>query len=91
MLPGRTCLDDVDVRYRALVDVAGALTSHSDLTDLLRSLRGHLEPIVQFTFLSVWLWDREADRLTSPDLGEGNGQQVGQPAARSDVTLSRRT
>ena len=64
MLPGRTCLDDVDVRYRALVDVAGALTSHSDLTDLLRSLRGHLEPIVQFTFLSVWLWDREADRLT---------------------------
>ena len=57
-------LDDVDVRYRALVDVAGALTSHSDLTDLLRSLRGHLEPIVQFTFLSVWLWDRDADRLT---------------------------
>jgi magnesium transporter len=35
--------------------------------------------------------DREADRLTSPDLGAGNGQQVGQPAARSDVTLSRRT
>ena len=57
-------LDDVDVRYRALVDVAGALTSHSDHTDLLRSLRGHLEPIVQFTFLSVWLWNRDADRLT---------------------------
>jgi formate hydrogenlyase transcriptional activator len=64
MLPGRMFLDDVDVRYRALVDVAGALTSHSDLGDLLRSLRGHLEPIVQFTFLSVWLWDRDADRLT---------------------------
>jgi formate hydrogenlyase transcriptional activator len=64
MLPGRTCLDDVDVRYRALVDVAGALTSHSDLSDLLRSLRGHLEPIVQFTFLSAWLWDRDTDRLT---------------------------
>ncbi len=57
-------MDDVDARYRALVDVAGALTSHSDLSDLLRSLRGHLEPIVQFSFLSVWLWDREADRLT---------------------------
>jgi len=57
-------LDDVDVRYRALVDVAGALTSHSDLTDLLRSLRGHLEPIVQFTFLVVCLWDRESDRIT---------------------------
>ena len=64
MLPGRMFLDDVDVRYRALVDVAGALTSHSDHTDLLRSLRGHLEPIVQFTFLSVWLWNRDADRLT---------------------------
>ncbi|MFI5077070.1 MAG: GAF domain-containing protein, partial [Vicinamibacteria bacterium] len=64
MLPGRMYLDDVDVRYRALVDVAGALTSHSDHTDLLRSLRGHLEPIVQFTFLSVWLWNRDADRLT---------------------------
>jgi hypothetical protein len=64
MLPGRIYLDDVDVRYRALVDVAGALTSHSDHTDLLRSLRGHLEPMVQFTFLSVWLWDRDADRFT---------------------------
>src|SRR5688572_25825521 len=64
MAPGRTCLDDVDVRYRALVDVAGALTSHADLHDVLRSLRGHLEPIVQFTFLSVWLWDRDTERLT---------------------------
>ena len=59
-----TSLDAVDVRYRALVDVAGALTSHSDLADLLRSLRGHLEPIVQFTFLVVCLWDRESDRIT---------------------------
>jgi formate hydrogenlyase transcriptional activator len=64
MAPGRSCLDDVDVRYRALVDVAGALTSHSDLNDLLRSLRGHLEPILQFTFLSVWFWDGDTDRLT---------------------------
>jgi formate hydrogenlyase transcriptional activator len=62
--PARTCFDDVDARYRALVDVAGALTSHPDLADLLRSLRGHLEPIVQFTFLAISLWDRETDRLT---------------------------
>jgi hypothetical protein len=61
---GRTSLDDVDVRYRALVDVATALTSHSELCDLLRSLRGHLEPIVQFTFMVVCLWDRESDRIT---------------------------
>jgi formate hydrogenlyase transcriptional activator len=77
MAPGRVCFDDVDVRYRALVDVAGALTSHADLTDLLRSLRGHLEPIVQFTFLSVWLWDAEADRLTVAFLEPG-----GSPAGR---------
>ncbi len=61
---GRTSLDDVDIRYRALVDVAGALTSHSHVCELLASLRGHLEPIVQFTFLVVCLWDRESDRLT---------------------------
>jgi formate hydrogenlyase transcriptional activator len=61
--PGRAYLDDVDARYRALVDVAGALTSHPDLADLLRSLRGHVEPIVQFTFLAISLWDRESDRL----------------------------
>ena len=55
--------DDVDVRYRALVDVAGALTSHSELADLLLSLRGHLEPLIQFTFLIVTLWDRDRDRI----------------------------
>jgi formate hydrogenlyase transcriptional activator len=55
--------DDVDVRYRALVDVASALTSHSELADLLLSLRGHLEPLIQFTFLIVTLWDRDRDRI----------------------------
>jgi formate hydrogenlyase transcriptional activator len=60
----RACLVDVDARYRALVDVAGALTLHPDLADLLRSLRGHVEPIVQFTFLAISLWERESDRLT---------------------------
>src|SRR5215203_4434282 len=54
----------MNLASRSLDDVAGALTSHSDLTDLLRSLRGHLEPIVQFTFLVVCLWDRESDRIT---------------------------
>ena len=59
----QACLDDVDARYRALVDVAGALTSHSDPAALLRSLRGHLEPIIPFTFMVVSLWDRDTDRL----------------------------
>jgi formate hydrogenlyase transcriptional activator len=46
---------EVDARYRALVDVAGALASYAELDDLLGSLRGHLEQIVQFTFLAVSL------------------------------------
>jgi formate hydrogenlyase transcriptional activator len=61
---GRASLDDVDVRYRALVDVAGTLASHSDLTDLLLSLRDHLEPLIEFTFLVVSLWDKETDAIT---------------------------
>src|SRR5574338_777934 len=55
---------DVDVRYRALVDVASALASHSELPDLLRSLRGHLSSLIPFSFLAVCLWDRERDTLT---------------------------
>ena len=56
-------LDSVDARYRALVDVASALSSHSELTDLLRSLRGHLEPLIPFTFLVVLLRDRDPGSL----------------------------
>ena len=56
-------VDSVDARYRALVDVAGALSSYSELTDLLRSLRGHLEPLIPFTFLVVLLRDRDPDSL----------------------------
>jgi formate hydrogenlyase transcriptional activator len=55
---------EIDARYRALVDVAGSLTSHADLADVLLSLRGHLEPLVQFTFLVVCLWDRDSDTIT---------------------------
>jgi formate hydrogenlyase transcriptional activator len=59
----RASIEDVDARYRALVDVASALASHSDLTELLQSLRGHLEPLIQFTFLVVSLHDGDSDRL----------------------------
>jgi hypothetical protein len=52
-------LDAVDARYRALADVAGSLASHRDLADLLLSLRAQLEPLVEFTFLVVSLWDQE--------------------------------
>ena len=46
-------LDVVDARYRALADVAGSLASHRDLNELLLSLRGQVEPLVEFTFLVV--------------------------------------
>jgi formate hydrogenlyase transcriptional activator len=58
-----TSIDDVDVRYRALADVASALASHSELTDLFTRLRGHLEPLVDFTFLAVSLRDGDSDAL----------------------------
>jgi formate hydrogenlyase transcriptional activator len=56
-------LDDVDGRYRGLVDVGSALASHSELTDILRNLRGHLEPLIQFTFLAVCLREDDNDAL----------------------------
>jgi formate hydrogenlyase transcriptional activator len=56
-------LDAVDARYRALADVAGSLASHRDLADLLLSLRAQLEPLVEFTFLVVSLWDQETDTI----------------------------
>jgi len=55
--------DDLDVRYRALVDVAGSLAAHADLPDLLRSLRGHLEPLVEFSFLMLCLRIGDTDAL----------------------------
>ena len=56
-------IDDVEVRYRALVDVASALASYRELDDLFFSLRGHLDTLVQFTFLAVSLLDGESGEL----------------------------
>lgn len=56
-------IEDVDVRYRALVEVAGALASYRELDDLFLSLRGHLEPLIEFTFLAVSLRDRDDGSL----------------------------
>jgi formate hydrogenlyase transcriptional activator len=58
-----SCLEP-DARYRALVEVASALTAHADLADVLLSLRRHLEPLIEFTFLVVSLWDEERDTIT---------------------------
>jgi formate hydrogenlyase transcriptional activator len=62
-LVSNPCLE-LDARYRALVDVAGALTAHADLADVLLSLRRSLEPLIEFTFLVVSLWDAERDTIT---------------------------
>ena len=55
--------DDVDLRYRALGDVASALASYSELDDLFLSLRNHLDPLLGFTFLAVALRDPDGDGL----------------------------
>src|SRR4029453_6133466 len=55
--------DGVDLRYRGLGDVASALASYSDLDDLFLSLRGHLDPLLEFTFLAVALRDPDSDGL----------------------------
>jgi formate hydrogenlyase transcriptional activator len=60
---GGVSVHDVDVRYRALVDVAGALASYRELDDLFMSLRGHLEPLIAFSFLAVSLRDRDDGSL----------------------------
>jgi formate hydrogenlyase transcriptional activator len=60
---GSASVDDIDIRYRALVDVGGALAAHSDLDGLLRSLRGHLEPLIEFTFMVICLRDRTPESL----------------------------
>src|SRR5262245_51076576 len=62
-LVGAVAFDALDMRYRALVDVASALASHSDLDDLFQTLRGHLDPLIEFTFLAVALRDRHSDVL----------------------------
>jgi formate hydrogenlyase transcriptional activator len=61
--PAALSIDEVDPRYRALVDVASALASYCELDDLLLSLRGHLNSLVEFAFLAVSLRDRESDTL----------------------------
>src|SRR5262249_11758811 len=53
-------IDDVDMRYRALVDVAGALASFSGLDDLFRSFSGQLDPLLEFSFAAVTLPARDA-------------------------------
>ncbi|MCL4811841.1 MAG: sigma 54-interacting transcriptional regulator [Vicinamibacteraceae bacterium] len=60
---GAAPLADVDVRYRALVDVASALASHAELDDLFRSLRGHIEPLIEFSFVAVSLRNGHDDSL----------------------------
>jgi formate hydrogenlyase transcriptional activator len=50
-----------DARDRALVDVAGVLTSHAELPELLGSVRGELEPLVPFEYLAVGLLRADGD------------------------------
>jgi formate hydrogenlyase transcriptional activator len=57
-------VETLDVRYRALVDVAGVLASHVELQDLLHNLRTLLDPLIHFAFLAVYLRDDETNTIT---------------------------
>jgi hypothetical protein len=76
------CLE-LDARYRALVDVASALTAHADLADVLLSLRRSLEPLIQFTFLVVSLWDGSATRSPSRSSNRTTTRPTGWSGART--------
>ena len=54
----------IDARYRALADVAGVLSSHLDLSDLLHDLSGLLAPLIHFAFLGVYLKDEDGQTIT---------------------------
>jgi formate hydrogenlyase transcriptional activator len=54
---------DALARYSALVDVASVLASHAELPDLLRSLRGQLDPLISFEFLAVVMREGDGDSL----------------------------
>jgi formate hydrogenlyase transcriptional activator len=50
-------------RERVLVDVAGILTSHAGIPEVLASLRGQLEPLVPFAYLAIALRHADGDTL----------------------------
>jgi len=60
-------VETLDVRYRALVDVAGVLASHVELQDLLHNLRTLLDPLIHFEFLAVYLRDDGSNTLPLTD------------------------
>jgi formate hydrogenlyase transcriptional activator len=55
--------DALAARYDALIEVASAIASYDELTDLLHSLRDHLRPVVSSEFLAVSLYEAENDAV----------------------------
>ena len=48
-------------RYRGLLEVSEAITSHSDLSELFQVLATRLRLIVDFDYMNVMLHDAERD------------------------------
>jgi formate hydrogenlyase transcriptional activator len=70
--------DALAARYEALIEVASAIASHADLTDLLHSLRDHLRPVVSSEFLAVSLYEASNDavRLSFLDSDHSHARPV---------------
>src|SRR5205823_12832845 len=50
-------------RYRALLAVSEAITSHRDLSALFHELAGRLHPVVRFDYLALFLHQAEGNTL----------------------------
>src|SRR5438046_865525 len=50
-------------RYQALLEVSGSIARHADPAELFRELAGRLRRAVSFDFISILLYDPEADAM----------------------------
>ena len=64
MTPVHAPTTALDARYRALAEVASVLAAQVEMGDLLKNLRGLIEPLITFEFLAVYLRDEGGDTLT---------------------------
>lgn len=62
--------NDPASRYRLLCEVAEAISSHRNLDSLFHDLAGRLHPVIDFDFLSLFLFDAEK-QLTRLHILEG--------------------
>ena len=74
-------------RYDALIRVSQALRSYHDRDTLFRCLARELRPVVEFSFLSVGLYDERTHTVESTVL-EASGAPIPPPRLSADESLT---